>query len=97
VFRKVAPDQPVRPGQQLGVGAAGALLPGGQAGEHLVHPLGLLGPGELVGDEHDDPLAVPVRGHRAAPALATPHLHDRFPHPGHQRLAALRITFTLAR
>ena len=51
----------------------------------------LLGAGELGRDEHDDPLAVAVRGHRAAPALAAPHLDDRLARPRHHRPAQPRI------
>ena len=59
--------------------------------------LGLLGPGEPVGDEHDHALTVAIRGHRPAPALAAPHFDDRLARPGHYRLAWPRFGFTLRR
>ena len=81
VIGQVPGDQPARPGLQLVVGAAEPLLAGGEAGQHPLDPLGLLGAGELVRDEHDDPLAVPVCGHRPTPALAAPHFDDRLARP----------------
>ena len=71
-----------------------ALLAGGQPGEHPVDPLALLGPGELVGDEHDDPLAVAIGGHRPAPALTAPYFDDRLARHGHYRLAQPGFRFT---
>jgi hypothetical protein len=97
VLGQIAGGQPPGPHQQLVVGAADAFLAGGQPGQHPLDPLGLLGPGEPVRDEHHDPLAVPVCGHRPAAALAAPHFHDRLARPGHYRLARPGFGFTLRR
>ena len=74
-----------------------AFLAGGQPGEHALDPLGFLGAGETVRDEHDHALTVAIRGHRPAPALAAPHFDDRLTRPGHYRLARPRFGFTLRR
>jgi hypothetical protein len=97
VIGQVPCGQPARPDRQLVVGALDPLLAGGQAGQHALDPLGLLGAGEPVRDEDDDPFAVPVCGHRPAPALAAPHFHDRLARPGHYRLRRPRFGFTLRR
>src|SRR5690606_19932992 len=57
---------------------------GGEPGEHPVHPFGLFRPGELVGNQDHDALAVAVGRHRTTPALAAPDLHHgfRLPHTG---------------
>ena len=73
---QVALGQPLGPLEEGLVGVAAALA-GGEPGDHPVDPLALLGPGELGRDQHDDPLAVAVGGHRASPALAAPDLDDR--------------------
>ena len=82
-------------GQELVVGTLNAFLAGGEPGEHPLDPLGLLGAGEAVGDEHDHALPIAVRGHRPTPALAAPHFDDRLARPGHYRLARPGFGFTL--
>ena len=65
--------------------------------EHALDPLGFLGAGETVRDEHDHALTVAIGGHRPAPALAAPDFDDRLTRPGHYRLARPRFGFTLRR
>jgi hypothetical protein len=94
---QVLRDQALRPGLQLGVAATEAVFAGSEAGEHLVNPLGLFGPRELVGYENDHALTVAVSGHRAAPALGAPHFDDRLPRGGHYRTPEPRVSVTKAR
>ena len=95
VVGEVEVDQPEGAGRASSSSErAEPALAGGEPGEHPVDPLALLGPGELVRDQHHDPLAVAVGGHRASPALTAPYLDDRLPRRRHQWAAQPRYPVT---
>ena len=88
MISEVALRQPYGPLEQRLVRVLTA-LPGRQPGDHPVHPLALLGPGELRRDQDDDPLAVPVRGDRTAALGAAPYLDRRLSQVGGHAVAVL--------